>query len=70
MKPVLLGLSAVLTIWAIASFLTGFEADFASSTVAAMLCLGLWLRLDWLETERRRAYFQTWERREREAGPR
>ena len=67
-RPALLLLAAISTIYATASFLTGFDADFTVSALLAALCLGGVFSLDYREAERRRYREQVWARRDREAG--
>ena len=68
MRPVLLVVAALATLYATASFLTGFDGDFEVSALAAILCLGFVVWLDYREAERRRYRAEIWARRDREAG--
>jgi hypothetical protein len=63
--------AALLTLYATASFLTGFDADFKTSALLAILCLGSVIALEHREHERRRRMTEyragVWDRRDRQA---
>lgn len=63
--------AAVLTLYAPASFLTGFDADFEKSAFLAALCLVcvvLLNRAEYMRSLRASTRQSVWARRDREAG--
>jgi 4-hydroxybenzoate polyprenyltransferase len=58
-KYVLLILAAAATFWAAISWATGFDSDFKTSAVIAIVCLGGTQYLDYRNSERRT---NLWER--------
>lgn len=67
LASVLIVIAFVLSLWAAASLICGFDADFWVSAVLVVLCLGGVIRLEHGDAERRRVNAETWERRDREA---
>lgn len=67
MKHVCVIVAAAATIWAAASWLTGFDADFVGGAVVALISLGVVFYLDYREEQWMGQYRrEVWERREAE----